>query len=311
MKNSVRVANKLDMRLMPLNRDRATVAQSLIRAALELGQANDVMFGVDPLRDHSSKSQAIEFLIAVVYAAKIFLTGFMMKVLLKRFMARGGAKFALPWMAVPATAAWNGLVGNAIMREAKLRGLGVAAAVELFNAMLGEVESLKEHGAPNASPLLKLQIIRSIACNIVKHRDFYPTKEVLLKHALGYMGMLDEFKGSMGEQGGKIDNPDDFLADMAQLDKFEQKMVVKVLVLCSILDGRLRRRERAFYEATVEACGFANNQQRVKLIAKKFRGMQPITLLDFAEVTDMPPLPATVCYYLNEARSSCMLLLAC
>jgi hypothetical protein len=165
----------------------------------------------------------------------------------------------------------------------------------------------------------------------------------------------------MGEQGGKIDNPDDFLADMAQLDKFEQKMVrapdqlrptyrmhiasahthtlvsgpvsdiailsdctsacwftrlhhaqvVKVLVLCSILDGRLRRRERAFYEATVEACGFANNQQRVKLIAKKFRGMQPITLLDFAEVTDMPPLPATVCYYLNEARSSCMLLLAC
>jgi hypothetical protein len=54
----------------------------------------------------------------------------------------------------------------------------------------------REHGAPNASPLLKLQIIRSIACNIVKHRDFYPTKEVLLKHALGYMGMLDEFKGA-------------------------------------------------------------------------------------------------------------------
>lgn len=79
MKNSVRVANKLDMRLLPLNRDRATVAQSLIRAALELGQANDVMFGVDPLRDHSSKSQVIEILIALLYAAKIFLTGFMMK----------------------------------------------------------------------------------------------------------------------------------------------------------------------------------------------------------------------------------------
>ena len=129
-------------------------------------------------------------------------------------------------MAVPATAAWNALVGNAIMRESKLRGLGVAAGVELFNAMLAEVDQLKyghsspkahpsvlpgplltksvwlsdaecrrEHGAPNASRLLKLQIIRAIACNIVKHRDFYPTKEVLLKHALGYLGMLDEFKG--------------------------------------------------------------------------------------------------------------------
>ena len=32
-------------------------------------------------------------------------------VILKRFLARGGAKYALPWMAVPATAAWNALVG--------------------------------------------------------------------------------------------------------------------------------------------------------------------------------------------------------
>lgn len=87
--------------------------------------------------------------------------------------------------------------------------------------------------------------------------------------------------------------------------------VVKILVLCSILDGRLRRRERAFYEATVEACGFANNQQRVKHIAKDFRGMVPITLQDFAEVTDMPPLPASAFYYLNEAKSACMLCMAC
>jgi hypothetical protein len=47
---------------------------------------------------------------------------------------------------------------------------------------------------------LKLQIIRAIACNIVKHRDFYPTKEVLLKHALGYLGMLDDFKGEKTQQ---------------------------------------------------------------------------------------------------------------
>ena len=40
--NAVRVANCIDMRLLPMNRDRATVAQSLIRAALELGQSNVV-----------------------------------------------------------------------------------------------------------------------------------------------------------------------------------------------------------------------------------------------------------------------------
>lgn len=87
--------------------------------------------------------------------------------------------------------------------------------------------------------------------------------------------------------------------------------VVKVLILCSILDGRLRRREQKFYEATVETCGFANNQQRVKMMARRFRVMQPITLLDFAEVTDMPPLPASIGYYCTEFKSGCMLLLAC
>jgi len=309
--NAVRVANKLDMRLLPLNRVRATVAQSLIRAALELGQANEVMFGVDPLRDQSSKSQVINGLIAVIYMAKIALTGFMMKVLIKRFMARGGAKYALPWMAVPACAGWNALVGNAIMREAKLRALGVALGIELFNELMDSNEDMRTSGAANSRRILKLQIIRAIACNIVKHRDFYPTKEVLLKHAMGYLNMLDEFKGTMGGVGGRIDVIEDFILDMAQLTKAEQKQVIKVLCLCSILDGRLRRRERLFYEATCEACNLPNNQQRLKLIARGFRQMEPTGADDFNTICDAEPLPATLGYYCHELKSACMLCMAC
>ena len=47
--NAVRVANCIDMRLLPMNRDRASVAQSLIRAALELGQSNIVSRHIDPM----------------------------------------------------------------------------------------------------------------------------------------------------------------------------------------------------------------------------------------------------------------------
>jgi hypothetical protein len=53
-----------------------------------------------------------------------------------------------------------------------------------------------KHGAPGARRIFKLQILRAVACNIVKHRDFYPTKEVLLKHSMSYLGMFDEFKGA-------------------------------------------------------------------------------------------------------------------
>lgn len=119
--------------------------------------------------------------------------------------------------------------GNAIMREAKLRGLGVAIAVEMFNLIIAtnpdlryasllcqtwphcasqvskptgccscgwSLESHRKHGAPDGRRIFKLQILRAVACNIVKHRDFYPTKEVLLKHSMSYLGMLDEFKGA-------------------------------------------------------------------------------------------------------------------
>lgn len=53
-----------------------------------------------------------------------------------------------------------------------------------------------DHGAPSGRRIFKLQILRAVACNIVKHRDFYPTKEVLLKHSMSYLGMFDEFKGA-------------------------------------------------------------------------------------------------------------------
>ena len=54
----------------------------------------------------------------------------------------------------------------------------------------------RNHGAANGKRIFKLQILRAVACNIVKHRDFYPTKEVLLKHSMSYLGMFDEFKGA-------------------------------------------------------------------------------------------------------------------
>lgn len=99
--NAVKVANMIDMRLLPMNRDRATVAQSLIRAALELGQSNvvsevpvsafapvpglqtwiclQVALGIDPLREEAKQNKILNGVFAVLYMAKIFLTGFAMK----------------------------------------------------------------------------------------------------------------------------------------------------------------------------------------------------------------------------------------
>ena len=102
------------------------------------------------------------------------------QVLIKRVMTRGSAKFALPWAAVPATAVWNGFVGHIIMRQAKLRGVGVAMAIELYSI-------IADMSMVEISDLGKLQMCRAVACNIVKQRDMFPTKEILLKHAVANM----------------------------------------------------------------------------------------------------------------------------
>lgn len=230
------------------------------------------------------------------------------------------------------------------MREAKLRGLGVAIAVEMFNSIISESKDLDSHGAPNGRRILKLQILRAVACNIVKHRDFYPTKEVLLKHSMGYLGLLDEFKGTpslpvlshrpalachvpclrsfllpgtVGAEGGGatnlIDVPEDFVRDMAELNKEEQILVIKVLVLCSILDGRLRGRERKLYEQVLAASDpfIPNNQQRIKILAANYRNMVPVTMAAFDDIIESEELPATPMYYCNECISACALGLAC
>jgi Ca2+-binding EF-hand superfamily protein len=184
IKNSVRVANAMELRLKPMNKDRSFVGGSLVRAALELGNSEGILFGVDPLRETSTKGQLLAVVFALIYVAKIAMSGFLIKVLIKRLASRGSAKFALPWAAVPATAAWNGFVGHVIMREAKLRGMGVAAAVEIFNTIvdLNTVDDI--------SDLCRIQLCRAIGCNIVKQRDMYPTKEILLKHAVGNLGLV-------------------------------------------------------------------------------------------------------------------------
>lgn len=123
--------------------------------------------------------------------------------------------------------------------------------------------------------------------------------------------------GAVGEQGGGatnlIDIPEDFVRDMAELNRDEQAVVIKVLVLCSILDGRLRGRERRLYEQVLAASdeSFANNQQRIKILASRYRNMVPVTMRDFDDIIDLPALPATAKYYCNECVSTCALVLAC
>ena len=98
------------------------MAQSLVRAALELGNSNEPLYGVDPLREQTNRGKWTVVFLAIVFKTKVHtnhnrhpaaripqattavhpavlqvaLTGFLIKVAMKRYGARLGAKSTLP-----------------------------------------------------------------------------------------------------------------------------------------------------------------------------------------------------------------------
>ena len=311
IKNSVLVADALNMHLDPLNKDRAFVGLSLVRAALELGSSNTVLFGIDPLKETKDGSALMVALFTLMYKAKIVLTGFVMKIAIKRVLGRGGAKYALPWAAVPATAFWDGMVSHLCIVEAKLRGTGVATSVEVFQDILYDLDtSLGEE-----SEVFKMQMIRAVGCNITKGRTIYPAKEILLRHIvseLGFMKLLEE------KESGDLDNVELFLATMEELTAGEMKVILEILVLVTVLDGSANKRERRLYEAALHVCSgtpegkhFVVHEGRVRKLAQDYRNLVPITKAAIQACLDDSEMKMPISYYWNECVHWLCSLLIC
>ena len=157
----MKVALAAGLQLTPLNRDRLRITQYLVRAALELAHPTAVLHGVDPVKESAKRAKWLALLFVVLYKAKIALTSFAMKVALKRIVSRDVAKYAVPYMAVPATMIWNALISHSVMRQSKLRSVGIATAVELFDSIIKHVSGTEIAFVPACQILT-----RPLACFI-------------------------------------------------------------------------------------------------------------------------------------------------
>lgn len=288
------------LRLTPLNRDRTHIAQFLVQAALEMAHHNNTVHGVDPLKHSKQQGKFVVLFFLVLYKAKIALTSFLLKIALKRLVSRDAAKYAVPYMAVPATMLWNALIAHGVMKQAKLRSVGISAAVELFDSILREsavpapmaretqpgLEHLSAGGGQDGSaspprklsPLFKLQLLRAIGVVIVKRRGLYPTQEVLLKHAVHSLHMAAE----VDDSSDLIDSEQEFLARIGELPWREQGQCMQVFVLAAILDGHFSRAERRLYRQLCAAVDerFKPHVTYIKHCAQRLRNTQPVTDID-------------------------------
>jgi hypothetical protein len=204
--------------------EEAAVANAMARAALELPNPSHELFGIDPMREASKLGAVVA---SVVYKAKISASNFLLKLVVRRFLGRALVRAWVPLVAVPVTAAWNGVVAWLVQREARVRAMGPSAAKEMVDVLFSRGPALSREGGAAAA--------RAVAASIVRTRDLHPNLVALLLEVQARVGDVDTHA---------ISDARLFLDRLRALAPEEQRVVLQLLGVASILDGRLTKPER-------------------------------------------------------------------
>lgn len=273
----VKVAWALDQRLVPLNSDRAFVADSLVRAAFELGNPDSPVLGVDP---HTESSGTLKVLIMVaLYKLKVILTGTVLKTIFGAMTPVGLNTYWKPWVGTcGGTVIWDALVSSCIILQAQIRGFGVFVNAELFN------EVMEHHFADpdNISDEGKVEIARGVGVAIVMNGSMYPTMELLLRHSIQYLKLKG--KACVSEPG-HLDNWKEFIAVMApggKLSDEERLVAMSIHLLACILDGDMGHSQMDHWEEVCTAAGDLAGfyPDRITYLTTRFREFDYISAED-------------------------------
>lgn len=236
------------------------VALALTRAALELPQPHTNPLRVDPFRE-TAKWQVL--VASLVYKAKIALTGFVLKALLRRALGRLATRAALEAVAIPVTAVWNMLVCRWVMREARLRAMGPSLATDLapwIRTIDGQSVNVE-------------LVAWALGTSVVKNRIVHPN----------WTALVDALELPHGVRDATRDFGDcaRFLAALKGASSCDRRAALRALVAAAILDGKVTRLEREWLEVTFAVAGYTFADEAVMAACKSFvagNGFEPVGL---------------------------------
>lgn len=214
------------------------VAAALARAALELPNPVERTFGVDP---HREASKIRLFIASILYKLKVSVSNFLVKTLVRRVLGRALVRTWLPFVAVPITALWNGIVTYIVLREARIRAMGPSASKELVGAIFEQGIEPSEEG--------KIMLVRAVASSIVRTEDFHPNLMELLSEVLSRVGL------SAAQSAQGIDDSRAFLDLLPNVRKDEQQMALQLLTVAALIDGRFTAAEKRLLADAYRICG--------------------------------------------------------
>jgi len=226
------------------------VALALARAALELPNPPRNPLGVDPYRE----ARRWQLLAAsIIYKAKIALSTFVLKALLRRVLGRLAARAALEFVAVPVTAAWNMVVCWRVLREARIRAMGPSLTKELADWIADT-----EPGVAASREFSRL-VAWALGTSIVKNRRVHPNWSTLVAH----LELPEQAEADFG------DCPR-FLATLKSAAVVHQRAALRALVAAAVLDGRCSSLERQWLEVVFTVVGRTAPLAEVSRACKAF-----------------------------------------
>jgi hypothetical protein len=173
VRSAVQVSSAIDLRLTPLNEDRAFVAAMLVRTAFELPDPEGEVMGVDAGADQAADDggHLMHDILAMAYIkGKVLLTGVLGKQVAKRVCYHSTFIWVAPYAGPMLSASiWDTMMCHAIMKNAEIQAIGVTTAVEVFNEIMDTFCPLYEEDPATLSDKARVQILRAIGVAIVKH----------------------------------------------------------------------------------------------------------------------------------------------
>eukprot|EP01051_Picozoa_sp_SAG22_P002652 SAG22_NODE_120_length_19227_cov_7.584013_16_plen_1054_part_00 len=237
VRSAVLMSSHIDLRLTPINRDRAFVANMLVRTCFELGDPEGELMGVDTEKEqkHHDRPLILDILAVLFIKGKVVITGALFKFITSKMVSYDTATWLKPYSGTMlACVLWDSLICHAIMRKAQIRAIGVTTSIEVFNDIVDTFCPMYETDTSSLSEAAKIQFLRAIGVAIVKHGSMFPTMEILLRHAANYLGMR---RHPAITQVGIIDDEQSLLADFDKLSLPESRAVLCIHMLCYVLDG--------------------------------------------------------------------------
>jgi len=226
------------------------VARALVRAALELPNPRERIYWVDPYARTPRWKLA---LLALGYKLKVGATSFILRLLLRRLLARAAMRALIPLVAIPVYAVWNAVVTRWVLRQARVRAFGPLAIRDLcqhVSAMRGQL-----------SPPCRHLIVHAVSEAMVRTGDADPNYHLLLRHLLESLEIApDEVAGNWTTAR----------ASAADLTEIERQVFLSVLAVAVVIDGRVRRSEAALLKEAHDLCRWPFDREKMLRMLEAF-----------------------------------------